>query len=316
MNDSDDRQRHTPVLLNETIAALAPQGDKVFIDCTFGRGGHCRQLLIALGAGGRVLALDRDREAVAMARRVAATDTRLQVVHARFSELLRLVARYPEFAQVDGILLDLGISSPQLSDPVRGFSFSCDGPLDMRMDDSTGIPLAQWLATASSKQIRDVIRDYGEERQAALIARTIVNARARQPITSTARLAQLISQARQGWHRGAAIHPATRSFQAFRIFINGELEELKAVLPTSLKLLRDGGRIAVISFHSLEDRIVKRFFRSTARADQAPRKLPLLQALIRPQLRASGKAIRPSAVEIERNPRARSATLRVAERCT
>ena len=312
---SDGHHRHLPVLLHEAINALAPQGDKIFIDGTFGRGGHCEQLLIKLGAGGRVLALDRDRQAVAIAGQLAATDPRLMVVHARFSELTTLAAYYPEFARVDGVLLDLGVSSPQLADAARGFSFSHDGPLDMRMDNSSGVALEEWLATASVAQIRDVIRDYGEERQASRIAQAIVNARTLQPITSTVRLAQLIQKSMHGWHRGLTKHPATRSFQAFRIFINGELDELKAVLPIGLKLLRAGGRMAVISFHSLEDRIVKRFFRSIERADQIPRKLPVPHTMICSQWRVSGKAIRPSSTEIARNPRARSATLRVAERC-
>ena len=312
---NQDSDKHVPVMATETITALDPRQGDVFIDCTFGRGGHCRRLLADLGTSGRMLALDRDPDAVAVARRFAVADPRLVADQARFSDLRAVVDRHHGFAVVDGILLDLGVSSPQLCNPQRGFSFTRDGPLDMRMDCGSGLPLATWLATADITEIRRVIYLYGEERQAGRIARAIVAARTSEPIVSTVRLARIISQAAGRRRDFKAIHPATRSFQAFRIFINSELDELRAVLPISLELLRLGGRIAVISFHSLEDRIVKRFFRSEARGDHLPRKLPVPQCLIHPRLRLVGKGIRAEADEIERNPRARSAMLRVAERC-
>ena len=305
---------HTTVLLQEAVDALAIAADSartegVYVDATFGRGGHSRLILDRLGPHGRLVALDKDPQAVAAATRIS--DARFSVVHASFAELAEVLKRLG-LEGVDGVLLDLGVSSPQLDDAARGFSFRRDGPLDMRMDTSRGQTAAQWLETAGESEIREVIRDYGEERFAKQIAKAIVAARQRGPILSTGQLADIV---------GAAVHareknkdPATRTFQAIRIFVNQELAHLSLALPQILELLKPGARLAVISFHSLEDRIVKTFMREAARAD-LPIRLPLREReLPQPPLRLIGKAVRPSAQEVAANPRARSATLRVAER--
>jgi len=301
---------HVPVLAQEAVAALAIRPGGVYVDATFGRGGHSRLILDRLDAGGRLIALDRDPDAVRAGAALA--DRRLTLVKRAFSHL-GAVLDEQGVAQVDGVLLDVGVSSPQLDDPARGFSFRFDAPLDMRMDTENGLSAADWLATASEEEISEVIRDYGEERFARSIARAIVAARQKEPIRGTGRLADVVASAVKKREPGQ--HPATRSFQAIRIHLNRELEELTAVLPQCVDRLLPGGRLAVISFHSLEDRIVKRFLRDEARGEQPPARLPIPAARIKPgRLRLVGRAQRATAAEIAANPRARSAVLRVAER--
>jgi 16S rRNA (cytosine1402-N4)-methyltransferase len=280
------------------------------VDCTFGRGGHSRAILARLGARGRLLALDRDPVAVGAGADIA--DTRFTIAHASFTQLIQVLSAQ-SIDRVDGILMDLGVSSPQLEDAARGFSFKLDGPLDMRMDVTRGMTAAQWLASASENQIGEVIRTYGEERFAQPIARAIVAARSRGAIGTTRELAQIVAQAVRTREPGQ--DPATRTFQAIRIFINQELEELSLALAQCLDALSAGGRLAVISFHSLEDRIVKRFMRSHSQPAPVPRGLAVREVdRAPPKLRLIGKAQRASAAEIAANPRARSAVLRVAER--
>ena len=300
---------HRTVLLEDAVDALAIRADGAYVDATFGRGGHSRLILDRLGPRGRLIALDRDPEAVAAAKRIS--DARFNVVHASFAELAGVLDRLG-LEGVDGVLLDLGVSSPQLDDAARGFSFRRDGPLDMRMDTSRGQTAAQWLDTASEAEIREVIRDYGEERFAKQIAKAIVAARQRGPVVTTGQLADIVGAAVRTREKNK--DPATRTFQAVRIYLNQELAHLSLALPQILERLTPGARLAVISFHSLEDRIVKQFMRDAARAD-VPIRLPLREReLPQPRLRLIGKPVRPSVDEIAANPRARSATLRVAER--
>jgi len=305
---------HVPVLAREAVDALdIADGDRahgIYVDVTFGRGGHARLILAALAPDGRLIALDRDADAMAAGR--ASTDRRLALVHARFGELRRVVAERGA-ESVDGVLVDLGVSSPQLDEPERGFSFRSDGPLDMRMDRSSGRTAAEWLAVAKEEEIREVLERYGEERFAQQIAKAIVAARAGRPLLRTRQLADIVGKAVRTREPGK--DPATRTFQALRIFLNQELEELSLMLPQALEVLRPGGRLAVISFHSLEDRIVKRFLQGHARADSLPEKLPVRAVdLPQPRLRLIGRAVRASSAESAANPRARSATLRVAEK--
>lgn len=308
--------RHVPVLVDEAVAALVVRRSGSYVDATFGRGGHSRAILAALGPDGRLVGIDRDPEAEAAARALA--DPRFFFRRAWFSELPAVLAELG-IAGVDGVLLDLGISSPQIDDPERGFSFRADGPLDMRMDPARGESAAEYLARVDARELTEVLRDYGEERFAQQIARTIVAARAVAPIARTRQLAALVAQAvgtrpRGDWNQD----PATRTFQALRIFLNRELDELVRVLPAIVPLLNTQGRIAVISFHSLEDRIVKRFFASASRpfgGDPRLSRLPIPEAALPlAPLALVGKAQRASSREVEANPRARSATLRVAER--
>jgi 16S rRNA (cytosine1402-N4)-methyltransferase len=300
---------HTPVLGREAVDALQIKVGGAYVDATFGRGGHSREILSRLGPDGRLVALDRDPQAVAAAQQIA--DTRLTIVQARFSRL-REVLRAAGLARVDGVLLDLGVSSPQLDQPQRGFSFRHDGPLDMRMDPGSGMSAAQWLAQAGESEIGEVIRRYGEERFAKQIARAIVAARARRPVERTRQLAEIVAQAVPA--REPRQDPATRTFQALRIYLNQELEELEVALPQCVDSLAAGGRLAVISFHSLEDRIVKRFLQRETRP-QLPARLPVrAEHLPRPRLKLVGRAIKPGEEEMRANPRARSAVMRVAER--
>ena len=305
-----DAPAHISVLLNEAVDALAIQPEGVYVDCTFGRGGHARAVLGRLGVRGRLIALDRDPAAIEAAQ--ALTDARLTAVHAPFSEL-EAVLQAQSLERVNGVLLDLGVSSPQLDEATRGMSFRFDAPLDMRMDTSRGQTVAEWLEHATVAQITEVIRDYGEERFAHAIAKAIAAARTGGAVATTRQLAEIVEKAVRTREPGQ--HPATRSFQALRIFINQELEELSLVLPVAVSRLAPQGRLAVISFHSLEDRIVKRFMRDAARPPQLPARLPVRSAdLPAPPLRLVGKAVRPSPAEVVANPRARSAVLRVAER--
>jgi len=309
---------HTTVLLEEAVDALAIKPDGVYVDATFGRGGHSRLILERL-VGGRLIALDRDLEAIAAGKKI--TDPRLTLIHAPFSELGnalreigfdRVEQKDGQVGQVDGVLMDLGVSSPQLDDAERGFSFRADAPLDMRMDTSRGFTAAEWLAKASQQQIAEVIKNYGEERFANAVAAAIVAARAGGVITTTRQLAEIVAQAVRTREKG--LHPATRSFQAIRIHVNQELEELSLVLPQCLDALKPGGRLVAISFHSLEDRIVKRFMRDESRPPQLDPRLPIRAAdLPKPRMSLVGKAVSASEVEIEKNPRARSAVMRVAE---
>ena len=301
---------HVTVLLTEAVEALAIRPDGVYVDGTFGRGGHARAILARLGAAGRLIAFDRDPAAIEAGRALA--DSRLTLVHAPFSALAGELGRLG-VARVDGLLLDLGVSSPQLDEAARGMSFRFDAPLDMRMDTSRGQTVADWLAEASVADITRVLRDYGEERFAHAIAKAIAAARTGGAVATTRQLAQIVEKAVRTREPGQ--HPATRSFQALRIFINQELEELSLVLPDAVARLAPGGRLVAISFHSLEDRIVKRFMRDEARGPQLPARLPLrAQDLPAPRLRLVGKSQRPGEAEVAANPRARSAVMRVAER--
>ena len=307
---------HQPVLLEEAVAALAIRRSGVYVDATFGRGGHSRRILDSLGPDGRLIALDRDPAAQAEASRW--NDPRFVFRRAWFSELPD-VLEAAAIAQVDGVLLDLGVSSPQLDDPQRGFSFRADGPLDMRMDPSRGTSAAQWLATVSEGELRGVIATYGEERFAQQIARAIVAARAREPILRTRQLAAVVAEAiGSRARRDGSQDPATRTFQAVRIHVNQELEELSLALQGALPRLSTGGRLVVISFHSLEDRQVKEFFRRHSQpfgGDARLARLPIAtEALPVPPLKLVGRALSPGEAELAANPRARSARLRAAER--
>ncbi len=301
---------HVSVLLEGAVDALKLRSDGVYVDATFGRGGHSRLILSRLGAGGRLLALDRDPAAVASAR--TWRDDRFEVAHMPFSRLAEAL-RERGIDAVDGVLFDLGVSSPQLDEAARGFSFRHDAALDMRMDTSAGMTAADWLNQAPEEEIARVVRDYGEERFARQVARAVVAERARAPLTSTRQLAVLVAGAVRTRERGQ--DPATRTFQAVRIFINGELEEIEAALPRAVDCLRPGGRLVVISFHSLEDRMVKRFMRGEAEGEKLPPEIPVTADRLRPgRLTLIGRAVRPDADECARNPRARSAVMRVAER--
>ena len=301
-----------PVLKDEVLQFLAIRPDGVYVDGTFGRGGHARAILARLGPAGRLLALDRDPAAVAVARELEKQDPRFRIVHSAYSALSDVLAAQGLAGCVDGILLDIGVSSPQLEDPARGFAFRTDGPLDMRMDPGSGPSAAEWLDAADEAEIASVLWRYGEERSSRRIARAIVAARATAPISTTARLAAVIGAEIRG---EPGRHPATRSFQAIRMHINRELPELEAVLRAALAALAVGGRLCVISFHSLEDRIVKRFLRDHARVDPALRALPVVPDSARPVLELlTTRAVRASEAEVARNPRSRSAVLRAAEK--
>jgi 16S rRNA (cytosine1402-N4)-methyltransferase len=301
---------HVTVLLEEAVEALAIKPEGVYVDATFGRGGHSRCILAALGEKGRLLAVDRDPQAVAAG--AALNDPRFALVHRAFGELAA-AAGEAGIAAADGVLFDVGVSSPQIDDGERGFSFRHDAPLDMRMDTTQGETAAEWLARADEKEITEVIRNYGEERFAFQIAKKVVAARCERPVRTTGEFAALVRSAVRTREPGQ--DAATRSFQALRIHINQELGELEVALPQALALLKPGGRLVVISFHSLEDRIVKNFMRAQSSADDLPKNLPLrADQLPRASLRLVGKARRPSAAEVAANPRARSAVMRVAEK--
>ena len=301
---------HRAVLLDEAVAALATKADRVYVDATFGRGGHSRKILETIGPAGRLIALDRDQTAIAAAQEIK--DPRFQALYASFGQLQAVLSAVG-VTKVAGVLLDLGVSSPQLDDPSRGFSFRHNGPLDMRMDQGQEQDAAQWLNHASEVEIAGVVKDYGEERFAKQIARSIVTARGQRPLSTTRELAALVAGAVKTRERGQ--DPATRTFQAVRIFLNRELEELALVLTQAMDMLEAGGRLAVISFHSLEDRIVKRFMRDQANPDMMPSRLPLKATqLPQPKLIIIGKPVYASDAEVAANPRARSAVLRVAEK--
>lgn len=309
---TESHSEHLPVLLEETIAALSVKADGKYLDATFGRGGHSRAILAQLSDDGRLLGLDRDPQAIATGKQLATEDNRFSIEHCTFSELATAVHARLWQGSIDGILMDIGVSSPQLDDAERGFSFLKDGPLDMRMNPDAGISAAEWLASAEMDDIAHVLKTLGEERYSKRIARAIVETRDENPITTTKQLADLVDKASPS--REKHKHPATRTFQAIRIFINNELEELKLALEQALDVLAVGGRLVVISFHSLEDRIVKRFFRDQARGDDLPAHFPVTVDQLNPRLKVIGKAIKASDDELATNPRARSAVLRVAEK--
>jgi 16S rRNA (cytosine1402-N4)-methyltransferase len=303
---------HKPVLLDEVLAGLAVQSDGRYCDATFGRGGHAAAILAQLGPAGRVCAIDRDPQAIAAGRERFASEPRLTLVRGSFGRLEERVRAAGLEGELQGVLLDLGVSSPQLDEAGRGFSFMQDGPLDMRMDNESGISAAQWLARAGEREIADVLFKLGEEKFSRRIARAIVAARDAAPIVSTRQLADLVAGAVPTREPGK--HPATRTFQAIRIHVNRELEEVEAALPQAVNLLAPGGRLCVISFHSLEDRLVKRFIRREAQGDPVYAGLPDIPPHARPRLRLVGGAVMPGEAEVAANPRARSAVLRIAER--
>lgn len=305
---------HVTVLLDEAVAALAVRPDGRYLDGTFGRGGHSRLLLRQLGPDGCLLGFDKDPLAIATGQALAAEDGRFVVVQRSFAELGAEVSQRGWTGTLSGVLLDLGVSSPQLDDPERGFSFLNDGPLDMRMDPSRGISAAEWIATANEEDIARVLKEYGEERFARRMARAVVLRRSERPFERTADLAQVLTVANPAWEKGK--NPATRAFQGLRIFINNELGDLEVGLEAALEALEIGGRLVVISFHSLEDRIVKQFMRRHAKgeADTMPRDLPIIPEKFVPRLKLLGKPQYASADEVKANPRSRSAVMRVAEK--
>jgi 16S rRNA (cytosine1402-N4)-methyltransferase len=303
---------HQPVLLDEVLEGLSIKPGGTYIDGTFGRGGHASRIVEKLDDQGRLLVMDKDPQAIAAARQLFAADERVIIAKGSFTMLKQQATEQGWLGKVDGVLLDLGISSPQVDDAARGFSFRRDGALDMRMDPDSGRSAAQWIAQVSERDLAAVLKEYGEERFAKRIARAIVTAREDQPITTTKQLASIIAKAHPRWEIGK--DPATQSFQAIRIFINNELDELTTCLGQVLDVLKSGGRLVIISFHSLEDRIVKRFIRDQSRGDRYPAGVPVTQAQLNPRLKAIGKAIKPGDAELERNPRARSSVLRIAEK--
>ena len=307
-----DVTEHATVLLKEAIDALAVDPDGFYIDGTFGRGGHSAELLSRLSQQGSVIAFDKDPDAISAGRERFSDDNRLNLVHASFADLRDVVEQAGKHGSVSGVLLDLGVSSPQLDQAQRGFSFLRDGPLDMRMDTSKGQSAAQWIASADEQEIAQVIKEYGEERFARRMAAAIVRERADKPIERTVQLAKILAAAHPAWERGK--HPATKAFQAIRIFINRELMDLEALLEQVIDTLAVGGRLVVISFHSLEDRRVKRFIRDQERGIKLPKNLPIRDVDRGVRLIKVGKPIKPQEVEVNSNVRARSAVMRIAER--
>lgn len=306
--------RHITVLLEEAVAALAIQPDGCYLDGTFGRGGHSRLILQHLGAHGRLLGFDKDPQAIATGQALAAEDGRFVIVQRSFAELGQEITGRGLEGKVSGVLLDLGVSSPQLDDPERGFSFLNDGPLDMRMNPGVGMSAAEWIASATEDEIARVFKEYGEERFAKRMARAVVLRRAEKPFTRTGDLAAVLTEANPAWEKGK--NPATRAFQGLRIHINNELGDLERGLEAALDALEVGGRLVVISFHSLEDRIVKQFMRRQAKgeADNLPRDLPIIPKTFEPRLKVLGKPHYASEAELKANPRSRSAVMRVAEK--
>lgn len=303
---------HQPVLLDEVLDLLEIRPDGIYVDLTFGRGGHSQKILNSLGPNGRLIAMDKDPVAVAEGMTGPFNDPRFLIRHGSFVELEQLIAELGLSGRVDGILMDLGVSSPQLDNPERGFSFTREGPLDMRMNPTKGMDAATWLNQSEKDDIMRVIREYGEERYARRIATAIVDERVKQPFKTTKQLADLVARVVPTHERGK--HPATRVFQAIRIAVNNELEELKQCLQQCLNVLAVGGRIAVISFHSLEDRIVKQFFQREAKGNDFPPDLPIQESQIQRRLKIIGSLVRPTDAEVQRNVRARSARLRIAEK--
>lgn len=305
--------KHITVLLNEAVEALVQDASGFYVDGTFGRGGHSALVLDQLADDGQLMGIDKDPTAIAHAHKRFADEDRFSIAHGSFAQLQEFVTERGLQGKVDGILLDLGVSSPQLDDASRGFSFLNDGPLDMRMDTSSGESAADWIARAEEKEIADVIYTYGEERFSRRMAKAIVAKREEEPITTTAQLSKIIAEANPAWEKGK--NPATRAFQGIRIHINRELEDLESCLDQALEMLKVGGRLVVISFHSLEDRIVKRFIRQHVKGDEhIPRGIPVTNDMLKIRLKNVGKAVKASASETEENVRARSAVMRVAEK--
>ena len=302
--------QHTSVLLNEAVSSLNVRPDGIYIDGTFGRGGHSRAILESLSDEGRLLVVDKDEMAIEFARKEYGQDPRVVIRHGSFQQIGGYAQELGWNRKVDGVLLDLGVSSPQLDDPERGFSFSQDGPLDMRMDNASGITLQEWLGSVSADDLALVLRNYGEERYSKRIARAVVEKSKEKPIEGTLQLAKIISEAHPRWEKHK--HPATRSFQAMRIFLNRELDDLEEGLEHIAEVLAENGRLVAISFHSLEDRIVKRFIQYQIKGDEIPRGLPIIDTW-EPKFKKIGKPIKASKEEIDNNPRARSAIMRVAE---
>lgn len=309
---SESVTNHLPVLLSEAVEALAINPEGIYIDGTFGRGGHSRKILAGLSEQGRLLGLDKDPAAIAEGTALSEQDSRFSIEQCSFAELSTVVHEHLWQDKVNGILLDIGVSSPQIDEAERGFSFQKDGPLDMRMNPDEGISAAEWLAVADMDEIAVILKTLGEERFGKRIARAIVETREHTPITTTKQLAALIDKASP--FREKHKHPATRSFQAIRIHINNELGDLSSVLEQALDVLAIGGRLAVISFHSLEDRIVKRYFREQAKGDDLPANFPIRASELNPRIRLIGKAIKAGKAELDQNPRARSAVLRIVEK--
>jgi len=303
---------HVPVLLGPVLEGLKIRPDGCYVDGTFGRGGHSGEILKQLGSEGRLIAIDRDPDAIAAAPTTLTDDPRFELIRGDIAQLETFIDERGLAGKVDGVLFDLGVSSPQLDEADRGFSFLRDGPLDMRMDPESGVPASEWLQSVDEKTLKYILRKYGEENNAARIARAIVTARKDVPFSRTAQLARLIEEASP--KRGAKIHPATKTFQAIRIAINDELGQLEKALAAALRVLRQGGRLCVISFHSLEDRIVKRFMRDASREAEQYRGMPNVPEAFRPKLSLVGKDITATDEEVAVNRRARSARLRVAER--
>ncbi len=302
---------HETVLLEEAVDALLTDSSGIYADGTFGRGGHSRLILSRLSEAGRLVGVDKDPQAIAAGKALEAEDSRFAILQGSFAELAKLAATIGIDA-FDGLLLDLGVSSPQLDDAGRGFSFLRDGPLDMRMNPQAGQSAAQWLAVAAEQEIAQVLKNYGDERYAKRLAGAVIRERAKAPIHSTVQLAEILKEAHPAWEKGK--HPATKSFQAIRIFINNELGDLETFLDKTLDLLVVGGRLVVISFHSLEDRMVKRFIRRHVRGDDLPANVPVTEAQLNRRLKQVGKAVRANAAEVESNVRSRSAIMRVAEK--
>lgn len=309
-----DTFQHIPVLLNEAVENLITSRDGIYVDATFGRGSHSQAILNQLSSHGRLIAFDKDPDAIAHARKQFANEKRFKIFHASFARMQMCLQEENVFGAVNGILFDLGVSSPQLDNPERGFSFSRSGKLDMRMDTTQGASAAEWIATIGEKELADILWNYGEEKFSRRIARAIVEKRQENPITTTAQLADIIKFATPKPKKPHDKHPATRSFQAIRIAINQELTELEQALVQGLEALTTHGRLSVISFHSLEDRIVKQFIKQHEKGQEIPRGLPVKGSHFNARLRAIGKAIKPSDNEINANPRARSAILRIAEK--
>lgn len=305
---------HETVLESEAIQALEIKAAGNYIDATFGRGGHSKAILSSLNEKGSLIAIDRDPEAIAVAKELRDQDPRLGVIQAEFGRLGELKETEALMGKVDGVLFDLGVSSPQLDNPDRGFSFTKNGPLDMRMNPMDQLCAKQWINHSAEKEIANVLFDFGEERHSRRMAKRIIEARAESPIETTWELAEIIKDANPSWEKGK--HPATRAFQAIRIRVNDELEEIAAGLDEALDLLGAGGRLVVISFHSLEDRIAKKFITDKSLGDSFPRDLPVTNEQLRPELKKIGKPIKASKAEIMNNPRARSAVMRVAEKLT
>ena len=303
--------KHTPVLLNEILQGLKIRSDGMYIDCTFGRGGHSRAILEQLGEDGHLLAFDKDPDAIAAVDEQLLDDPRFALIHGSYTKLEETVKSLNLIKKVNGIFLDLGVSSPQLDDASRGFSFMRDGELDMRMDNSHGMTAAEWLNQASAEEIANVLYEYGDERFSRRIAKVIVERRDEEPIARTTQLADLVASTIPSKEKDK--HPATRTFQAIRIFINHELEELDAVLMQAMNVLSANGRLLVISFHSIEDRLVKRFMRDQSRGVDIPREIPVKHDVFKSRLTIVGKPVRSQPDEIKNNPRARSAVLRIAE---